>query len=301
MDMAPAAPGKRTEPKFAVVIRFSKSVDKAKIAKTSGATEQKKNEKTYYKSTKPNEKECFFFPTDSMMVVVPSEAQLEPAIANTGKVVISNEMQEIAKKLSKGQVWFAFSRSSIESEVKDVNQIKPALGLLGIPADAAADLVEVVKSMRGGGGYLKVDGEKLAIGLGIQCSDEKIASKAAESWSKAFKSDTDKGSIVKSLLAMVPTDLKNALEEGQKSLKAESSGTMLEMTTTVSLSNIDSFVNKTAADASKPVAPVQIRNEAQAVDQRSPRPQRRKRTSAELASMPLFARANCLRNQRPNR
>jgi hypothetical protein len=277
-DGAAPAAGKQKEETVALVVRFKKSVDKAKIAKSLDATEQKKNDKVYYRPNKPGSHSYVHFPSDSMLVLVSTEKQLDSVLANSSKVVISEEMQDISKKLSKGQIWVAFSRSAVDSELKNIDEAKPMLTLVGIPADAATKMIAAVKSMRGGGGYLKLDGDKLSIGLGIQCSDAKTASEAAESWSKAFQSDTDKSTITKAMLAQMPTETKNAMEESQKSFKSESSGNMWEMTSSVSLGSIDSFVNMATSPPKRgvpvqqqPVEQPQTPDQAQPGDQPQPK------------------------------
>ncbi len=230
------SPGKKEDQLFVFVFRFKRSVDKGKITKAMEVTEQKSNDKTFYKSVKPDNHLFVFFPSDSSMVLAPSEKQIDSITANSGKLAISDEMQALAKNFDKGQFWFCFSRALVEDKLKEANDFKA--GIPGVPADAAVDLLEAVKSMRGAGGYVKLEGEKLTFGLGLLCSDSTVASKATQALEKFVKTDSNNNSPLKMMSALVPPELKNVVNDVLQSINVSSSDALMELSASMAVSNL---------------------------------------------------------------
>src|SRR5262249_30466529 len=153
---------------FAVVIRAKKSYDKAKIAQVVGLEEQSKNGKTYYRGTK--EKDLFvYYPTDTLAIVVANEKAVEEAMSrSSGKIVVSEDMQELAKKFSKGHIWVAVNTVPYRDKLKEIKGAKTP--------EMPPELVDAIAGMRGAGMYAKIDGDKVTFGGGILCEDRSTAS-----------------------------------------------------------------------------------------------------------------------------
>lgn len=225
--------------KFAVIIRAKKAFDKGKIAQVASLQEQEKNGKKYYKSTK--EKDLFvYYPSDTLAVMVPSEKAIEGVMSRDGsKVAVSDEMQDLAKKLSKGHVWFAMSTAQFSNELGQVKNAK-------IP-DVPSELTDAVAGMRGVGAYAKIDGDKVTFGGGILCADSSSATKAADALQK--KIDEQRGKnlnenpLFKGKVDGVPPAFKSLIEDVQKSAKADSSGAMLEVSASFSFSGMEQLIN----------------------------------------------------------
>jgi hypothetical protein len=222
---------------FAFVIRFKKSIDKAKMTKAMDTTEQKKNDQLFYKSVKPDSHLYVFFPLDSVMVLASSEKQIDSITANNGKLAITDEMKDLEKKLNKGQIWFAFSRALVEDQLKTFDELKG--NIPGVPAEAASDLIEAIKSMRGGGGYVKLEGEVATFGLGMLCSESTLAFRATEALNKFLKADSNNNSPIKAISSMVPPEMKNIVNDVQKSISVSSADALVELSAAV---NVDSLV-----------------------------------------------------------
>jgi hypothetical protein len=251
-----AHPGKGDEMLMAVVVRFKKSVDKGKIASAMKTTEKKKNDKSYYQGSGNDNNLYLFFPSDDLMVIASTEKQIDSLTTNSGKVAISAEMQDLGKKLSKGQIWFSFSRSVVDDQLKSVKELK------GLIPFFSKELVDAIESMRGGGAYLNVDGDKVTFGFGMLCSESSLASKAAEALNKDLKGDANKNSWTQAISKMTP-DLKNGADESQKSLSIDSSGAMLEISASASLTSIEPLIRKIESSASQKVESPQQPPEAQ--------------------------------------
>jgi hypothetical protein len=220
-------------------------------------TEKKKNDKSYYQGSGSDSDLYLFFPSDTMMVIASTEKQIDSFTTNPGKIVITNEMQDLGKKLSNGQIWFSFSRSVVEEQLKGVKELK------GLFPFFSKELADAIEGMRGGGAYLSVEGDKVTFGLGILCSESTLASKAAEALNKDLKGDANKTSLTQTMSKMSP-ELKNGADEIQKSFSIDSSGAMLEISFSASFSNVEPLIRKIENSATPKVeAPLQQQPEAQ--------------------------------------
>jgi hypothetical protein len=224
--------GPREEPNMVIVIRAKKAYDKAKIAQVVGLQEANKNGKTYYKSTKAKDL-LVYYPTDTLAVLTPNEKTLEGAMSrDSGKVVVSEEMQELGKKLSKGHVWFALNTTHLRDGLKQIKGQK-------IP-DVPEELIDALAGMRGVGAYAKLDGDNLTFGGGILCEDRSTASKAADALQKKIEEmrgkSLDDNPLFKGKIDGMPSEVKTLIADIQKSSKADHSGAMLEMSATCSVS-----------------------------------------------------------------
>jgi hypothetical protein len=251
-----------------VVIRLKKSVTPDKVAKGMGATEQKKNDKTYYKSSKAGDQECMYFPSDTVIVITPNEKIMEPVLASSNKVLISQEVQDFAKKMSGGQIWMAMVNPEIGSSMGD-----PSKELKTPPEVASA-----LKSARGIGGYANIESDKLSLGLGVLCSDSDAPSKAADPLEKNLKSETGMISTLKGMVGLFLPELKPILDDVQKSAQVSSSGNVLELTASINMTNIEPLVNKAMAPPTAPPPPPQAAPQAQPDDkQTEPKKQQKNR------------------------
>ncbi len=217
-------------PAFSVVIRFKKPVDKAKIAKGMGFAEQNKNGKTYFKSEKPMREPLLWFPSDTLMVITASEKQLDALFSKEpSKVVVSDEMQQLAKKMSKGQFWAVASRNALPDDWLKFIDMGKALRLPYLPTE----LLDAVKDMKGAGLWVKVDGDKVSFGIVGHCANKD----AAEKIEKAVQKEIDerrgkeltKDSVAGHVLKKAPDVLKTLSHEVQKTIAVERSGETVEI------------------------------------------------------------------------
>jgi hypothetical protein len=234
-----AGPGAGKEPNMVGVIRAKKAFDKAKIAQLMSLTEQTKNGKTFYKSDK--KKDIFVhYPSDMMAVIASSEKAMDGVLSRgDGKVVISEDMQELAKKLSKGQVWVAVGTAAFEKELKQAEHLED----MGVPADIA----NAVKGMRGVGFYAKLDGDKLTFAGGVLCADRSTASRAADALQKEIN-DKVRGKSIDQLPLPFPgakgeggDEFKKLITDIQQSAKADNSGALLEVSASCSVSGLEAL------------------------------------------------------------
>ena len=119
-----------------------------------------KNDKIYYKSNKAGQQECMYFPSDEVMVSVPNEKMMEQVLASTSKVLVAQELQDFAKKMSGGQIWFAMIDSGFKDSMGDPAKV------LKMPAEVAS----AIKSSRGIGGNANLDADQLTLSLGVLCA-----------------------------------------------------------------------------------------------------------------------------------
>jgi hypothetical protein len=230
-------PRNRDEEATVIVVRAKKSFDKGKIAAVMGLTEQNKNGKSYFK---PAKGEMFlYFPADTLAVFAQSEKAIEEiASRETGKVVVSEEMQDLGKKLSKGQIWVAVGKSAIAEQLKSLDQVKnnPVV---------PNEVLEIAKGVGGVGGFIKLDGDHLTLTVGVLCASSDDASKAASNMQKSF--DALRQQDLSGLLAMlggggkkddIPADARTLITDVQKSLKADHSGALVEISAGCSVSGL---------------------------------------------------------------
>ena len=212
----------------AIVIRTKKSFDKPKLIQATNLKEITKNGKTCYEGENA---EKVFFPSDTLIVLALSEKTLDEITRRDGgKAAVSDDMQELGTKMSKGHLWFAFGKSFFGDELKSVE--KAGAG------DAPADFIDAVKGMRALGAYLKIDGDTVSFGGGILCADSTAAAKGADALQKKIdelsKKDFQKEMGLQPEVSAFISDL-------QKSSKSDSSGALLEVSSQFSATNLENI------------------------------------------------------------
>jgi len=89
------------------IVRMKNSIDKGKM--TQGASELKVGDKSYWKVPKKNFGDTFVaFPADSLVLITANEDLLKNLLnKESGKVVISEDLQKLAKSVGGGDFWHA--------------------------------------------------------------------------------------------------------------------------------------------------------------------------------------------------
>ncbi len=267
---------KETSRNSVMVVRLKKSVTPDKAAKSMGATEQKKNDKTYYKFGKAGSQDCLYFPDDTMLVLAENEKAMEQALSGSSKVLISQELQDFAKKMSGGQIWMAMvDPDPGNSPADDLKDLK-------LPPEVEA----VLKSARGLGAFAKLEADTVTLNLALLCADSNSPAKAADPLEKNLKSDTGAISTLKGTVGLFVPELKKILDDIQKSAQVKSDGNLLQLTTTISMGSIEPAVNK-AMEPPKIQQPVpeQANPEDKQAEPKKQEPKKRgkKQTGALLA------------------
>lgn len=229
---------KENVPSVATVVRFKKAVDKGRIVKALEAKEQTKSGKTFYKKGETFE-QYFYFPTDSMMVTTESEKLLDSFLTkDSSQVAVSDDMQELARKMSKGQVWLAVGRSAFGDKLKGISDIKGD--------EIPANVLPAIEGMKGAGVYLKLDGDKFSVAAQVLCADSGAAKKASEGLQKWIKDNLGKPLKEHKLAGETVSKMKesdqNLIDELRKSVKADHSGDMLEVSLGFSVSKTEDLV-----------------------------------------------------------
>jgi len=227
-----------------IVVRLKKDVNKEKLAKAFDLKETEKNGKKFY-TTKVDPGTRIILPTDRLIVVVQSEKRLDEILGkDPGNVLVSDSMQELAHKMSKGALWVAIDRSSLGDSMKDIEKGKGAKdpdGELLMP-DA---VIDAVKDLKGLGFYLKVEGDKASLKTGLLCKDSDAASKAADELKKLLdkhKKDGFEKSPLFMAVAGAPKEVTSYFNEILQSASVESSGAMLETTLNASIAGTEKAV-----------------------------------------------------------
>lgn len=159
-----------------VVVRMKQKVDKAKLIAAWSAREERKGEKSFYVLTGEGAGlKCYFPPNEELIVFTRHEKSLENVLAaNPAKPTISEELQELVKRVSRGPVWFAMIRKAapehIYQSVKDHGDC-PYL---------TSATVEAIKDLKSAGGYLRLVDDRVEVNVVASCSEAAIALRAAD-------------------------------------------------------------------------------------------------------------------------
>jgi hypothetical protein len=223
----------KDEPTF--VLRVKKSFDKAKLAAAfEFKKEQRKGDVTYY--TNDRGKQLAYFPSDTLIVVTTAQQFEALAAKGAAQVTVSAEMQDLAKKMSKGQFWMVYERSvfpaNFNQEIDKVAKKEKA---------PYTEILEALKDMKGGGVRLKFDGDHGDFASGILCGRQETAEKAEAAFKKAIEDQRDKGlendpSFGEQLKQM--PGLKTIANELLKSLAVDRSGPLVEVSGSIKINAI---------------------------------------------------------------
>ena len=201
-----------------MVIRFKKAIDKGKISSAFNGKEQKEGDKTYYKTeAKFGTSSFYFIPKDDLIVVVDREDTLKTLLKkDDGKVVISENLQKLAKKVSSGQFWMAGNSKDLPIDPND-NKVP-------------ADVKEAMKSAKGFAMSVKASETALDIKVLVLCDSSEKASKAADAASKNLKEKKDEHERdINQQAGQLGEDGKKAFLDFVQTLNVSSSGEMLEV------------------------------------------------------------------------
>lgn len=219
------------------VLRMKQGVDKAKLVAAWSAIELKKGDKSYYlipSHTADAALKCFFPPKDTLIVFTRNDKVLEKILAaDPGKPSISEEMQYVARRVSKGPVWFAMSRRAL-----------PERMYIDIKGDGACpylttDTVEALKNTETAGGWLKLEDDRVEMTISLTCTESAIAGRAAEKLKQLFAdnrtTDLNSNSSIadykkKNGTMMISPAVWDACGEIQRTAKVDFSNYALEVT-----------------------------------------------------------------------
>ena len=214
------------EEQFAQVWRTKKPFDKAKMAEVFGheVVQQKKGETTYFANRSGN---IVYFPTDTLIVLTSGKHFETLTSKKPGKILVSVEMQEFVKKMSKGQAWVVASRAAFTDEdLSILNVIK------GFPYFPEA-LMSAAKDAKMAGLSAKFDKENLTLSGSLVCRDKEQASKAETALEKEIDDrrtkDLADDELIGATLKILPTEVRNFGNDLKKTLKAERSGSQLTL------------------------------------------------------------------------
>ncbi len=231
-----------TMDKGILVFRTKKTFNKAKMAEAMDCKkEQKQGDKTYYSN---GADDVVYFPSDTLIVRTGKKHFESLASKNDSKVAISEEMQEIAKKMAKGQFWVAGSKSLLPANMlKGADQIKS----VRIPY-FPPEMVDALIDMKSGGIWLKADGDTIKFGIGILCSQKEVAEKAETELKKDIDARRNKGLDEEPLFKGNPmfegkSDIKNFYSSLQKSMAADRNGNLVEMSASFTIGEAESLTS----------------------------------------------------------
>ena len=245
-----AATGK-DPPTFAFVVRTKKSFDKAKVAQAMEFKDEKKQgDVTYYGN---KEKEVVYFPEDSLMVAT-TEKHFEALNAkNSSKVAISDDLQELGKKMSKGHFWVVASRLP-STALNNIDSLK-AIRIPYVPTE----LIDALKEMKGGGISLKLDGDDLKMGFGLLCGNKDAAEKTEKAVQKEIDDRKGKNMADDPLWAKagagMPSEAKSVMESMQKSIAVNRSGALIEMSWSFGMNQLESVAKSAIPSPPPPPQP----------------------------------------------
>jgi len=222
------------------VLRVKKSFDKAKVAEAfKFKKEEKKDGKTYYAN---DYDERLYFPTDELIVFA-NQKHLDTLLAkDPSKIVVSEEMQELAKKMAKGQFWLALSKSAMDERFKeDIDEAKK-----GRVPYATPGLLDAIKNMKAAAYFLNLDGDTVKLGAALVAGSKEEAEKAETELKKEIAEQKDKNLEKDPLLgkkfAELPKEFKNFVSEVQKTVAVERDGGTLELSANFSMNGLESAV-----------------------------------------------------------
>ncbi|MCE9530161.1 MAG: hypothetical protein K8T89_03345 [Planctomycetes bacterium] len=244
-----------------MVIKTKKDYDKEKLIKAFEMERQEKNGKIYYKDKRKSDMRVVL-PTNRLIVFLGSQKRLDDVLEkDASKVVISDAMRELAKKMSKGPIWLAIDRSLFGDELKNLDQLKGKKDEKG-ELLAPTELIDAAKDLRGLGMYVKVDGDKITVKTGMLCKDSDNASKAASALQafvdKHRKEKLEEKPELEGALKQLPDEIKKSLNDTLASSATTSSGAMLESSISLNISGIEKVVKSWFEHEMKPVERRQI-------------------------------------------
>jgi len=210
-----------------VAVRFKKSFDKKKLAEVFKAEEKKEGDKTYYVDKSGQH---LFFPTDKMLVACPKESFKELFDKDSSKLLISAELQNLCKKMSKGQLWVAAVKSIAPTEFyANLEEAKK-----GRVPYLTPELIDLVKDAKGGGFWTKLDGDNYKFGIGVMGNNDDAAGKAETALKKEIdeqkKKKIEDDALVGAAIKDMPAETRTFFTELQKSLAVSRSGAIVEVT-----------------------------------------------------------------------
>jgi hypothetical protein len=207
------------------VVRLNKGVDKGKL--TSGASEQKESGKSYYKM---KDGKFVYFASEKLIVEADKEDTMKSILKrDEGKVVLSDTMQEIAKKAAKGTTWHASASD------------KGAFGFGGVGGDKG--LESIFKNAKGSGGWSKLSSSEVDRGEFIMCGSADDAAKLSEAVEKKIEEDKKNidariGDLAKFMPNLSEED-KKAIRDNINSRSVSKSGNFVELTQSMKVRDKD--------------------------------------------------------------
>jgi hypothetical protein len=198
------------------VVRTKKSVDQGKV--TSGADKKDAGGKSYWKVKKGNFGDTFVaFPKDDIMLMVSDEEVMKSTLnKESGKVVINETLQELAKKVGKGDIWHA-----------NYNKNSGGGGMQFQGPDA--DLMKAMASSKGSAMRIDISSGSVDITNYTLYESSEAASKVAEQQKKKFEEEKSK---IEEAFKKLPGNLseaqKNAIKKAFLSTSISSSGSYVE-------------------------------------------------------------------------
>lgn len=225
------------------VVRTKKSFDKAKFAEFMDCKkEEKKDGKTYYSDGGDG---VVYFPSDTLAVRT-TKKHYETLAKESGKVLLSEEMQDLAKKLSKGHFWVAMSKNALPKQAMDQIDLAKAVRIPYVPPE----FIDAVKDMKGFGFWVKADGDKVKFGAGVLCNKQEVAEKAEEKMKKEIDEQRSKkledNDLIKQGLGSkeVPSEVKSMMTNLQKSFAADRSGALVEFSGEFTLGDLEGLIKQ---------------------------------------------------------
>ena len=239
-----------------IVLRTKKSFDRVKMAEfLECKKEEKKGDKTFY--TNPNGGDAVvYFPGDTLAVKTTKKQFETLSTKDSSKMMLTEEMQDLAKKMSKGHIWVAIFKNMLPKETMDQIDFVKAARIPYLPPE----LIDAVKDMKGFGFWAKADGDKIKFGLGVLCTKQEVAEKAESAMQKEIDEQRNKNlednPIIKNnpLLQTkeMPSEVKSLTSSLQKSMAVDRSGSLIEMTGGFGLSDLEAVMKKSGIGQQRP-------------------------------------------------
>jgi len=232
-----------------VVVRTTKAFEKAKLAEVLDCKkEMKKGDKVYYSNSSGK---VVYFPSDTMFVLTNDKHFETLSSKESGKVLIPEELQEAAKKMSKGQVWVSISRKVLPTDYASKIDAAKAIRIPYLPPE----LIDAVKDMKTAGLWAKADGEQVTFGLAMICNKSETAEAAEKAIQKEIDDNKSKNLADNPLMkeaGEMATIAKPLTESLQKSYAVSRSGDMIEVSASFLISDAEKIANAAPAP-SRPV------------------------------------------------
>lgn len=228
-DISKALKGRTDGGASVTVVRLKKALDKGKV--TQGATESKANNKSYHKMHQGVGDSFIHFASDKLIVQASTEEVMKTLLnKDEGKVVISEQLQDLAKKVAKGEKWTAHVTKNAGGGA--------AFDIPGMSQDDK-DVFRIMQSAKGNAMRIDISSSSLDITHYTLCADSESANKIVEIRKK--KRDEEKGKVEQMFNNQGPggknlTDAqKAALKKMISNADISKSGSYLEISTSLDL------------------------------------------------------------------